>query len=91
VDKPQGTNLHSKKIMDILWDQVKPEYKELLEADAKKATSGSNRLIKSLKDKHWWPELTVLEVMNIINICGIETYKVHSYMWKWGEDILCED
>jgi hypothetical protein len=77
--------------MDILWDQVKPEYKELIEADAKKATSRSDKLIASLKDKHWWPELTVLEVMNIINICGIETYKVHSYMWKWGEDLLCED
>jgi len=76
--------------MNILWDQVKPEYKKLLEDDAKKATSGSGRLIASLKDKYWWPELTVLEVMNIVDICNVETYKVHSYMWKWGEDILCE-
>lgn len=78
--------------MYTLWDKLKPEYKKVISSESNKATKPHVAdLVGKLRLSNFWPELTVMDVMSIVSMCDIPTYKVHTYMWKFGEDILCDD
>ena len=65
-----------------IYDELKPEYKTELNANARKYSS-AKRLKYTLMSKTSWQDLTLSEVSTMTTYCDIYTHKLS------GQDVMC--
>ena len=71
--------------MKNLYNRLKPELKEKLLLNLKIYPSIIEKIIKALKYKDFYNELTIEEVKDLCTYCNLDWNKID---WKWGEDMF---
>ena len=72
-----------------IYDELKPEYKTELNANARKYSS-AKRLKYTLMSKVSWQELTLGEISSMTTYCDIYTHKLSASDVIYGNQILKE-
>ena len=70
-----------------IYDELKPEYKTELNANARKYSS-AKRLKYTLMSKTIWQDLTMSEVSTMTTYCDVLTYKVSAHDVLYGKAFL---
>jgi hypothetical protein len=70
-----------------IYDELKPEYKTELNANARKYSS-AKRLKYTLMSKTIWQELTMSEVSTMTTYCDVLTYKFSAQDIMYGKAFL---
>lgn len=74
--------------MQTLYERLKPQYKEALNKSNDKYPTLINEIVKSLKEKHIWSELTVGQTRDLISFSDESLGSIASYDWCYGEKFL---
>ena len=70
-----------------IYDELKPEYKTELNANARKYSS-AKRLKYTLMSKTIWQDLTMSEVSTMTTYCDVLTYKFSTQDIMYGKAFL---
>jgi hypothetical protein len=70
-----------------IYDELKPEYKTELNANARKYSS-AKRLKYTLMSKTIWQDLTMSEVSTMTTYCDVLTYKFSAQDIMYGKAFL---
>ena len=73
--------------LKTIYDNLKPEYKTVLNTNARKYSS-AKRLKYTLMSKTMWQELTMSQVSSVTTYCDIPTYKLSASDIMYGEKLL---
>ena len=71
--------------METLYDKLLPELKEILFVNEKKYPSVVQKVIRTLKYKDYYGDLTIEELKTICTFTNVDWQKVD---WKFGEDLF---
>ena len=75
--------------METLLEKIKPKYiKKIKSSDY---TYSSSRILAKLESSTWYSELTIGEVNEIYDMCGIEKFRVSAWDMRFGDNILTEE
>ena len=75
--------------METLLEKIKPKYiKKIKSSDY---TYSSSRILAKLESSTWYSELTIGEVNEIYDMCGIEKLRVSGWDMRFGDNILTEE
>ncbi len=75
--------------METLLKQIKPKYiKKIKSSDYKYSAS---RILAKLESSIWYGELTIGEVSEIYDMCGINKCRVSAQDMRFGDNILTEE
>ena len=70
-----------------VYDKLLPDVKTSLQASARKYTS-AKRLKYTLMSKLMWQELTIDEMRDLLTYGDITSYKLESWSFMYGENII---
>jgi len=74
--------------METLLKKIKPKYiKKIKSSDYKYSSS---RILAKLESSTWYGELTIGEVSEIYDMCGINKCRVSAWDMRFGDNILTE-
>ena len=73
--------------LKTVYDNLKPEYKSVLNTNARKYSS-AKRLKYTLMSKMMWSELTINEVRDVLTYGNLNSWKLDCYSFMYGEKIL---
>ncbi len=75
--------------MKTLLKKIKPKYiKKIKSSDYKYSAS---RILAKLESSTWYGELTIGEVSEIYDMCGINKCRVSAWDMRFGDNILTEE
>ena len=75
--------------METLLEKIKPKYiKKIKSSDH---TYSATRILAKLESSSWYGELTISEVSDIYDMCGINKYRVSAWDMRFGDNILTEE
>ena len=78
--------------MKTLYERLKPEYKQRLTEQQEDYPSIVKTIKTSLKDNHFWSQLTVGQAKDLITFTDHAFSQVSSFDWSYGERFfICED
>jgi len=72
-----------------LLEQIKPEYVERIKASEYKYSSSV--ILAKLDSSSFYGELTINDIRDIYDMCGIPSIKVSAWDMRYGDNILIED
>ena len=74
--------------MSNLLQSIKPKYIKLIKKSDYKFTS--SRIIAKLESSKWYGELTIQEIRDIYDMCGINALRVSAWDYRFGDNILID-
>ena len=74
--------------MNNLLQSIKPKYIKLINQSDYKFTS--TRIIAKLESSKFYGELTIQEIRDIYDMCGINALRVSAWDYRFGDNILIE-
>jgi len=74
--------------MKNLLHSIKPKYIKLIKQSDYKFTS--TRIIAKLESSRFYGELTIQEVRDIYDMCGINALRVSAWDYRFGDNILID-
>ena len=74
--------------MASLLEQLKPKYVKLVKQSEYKFTS--TRIIAKLESSSFYGQLTIQEVRDIYDMCGINSLRVSAWDYRFGDNILID-
>jgi hypothetical protein len=74
--------------MNNLLQSIKPKYIKLIKKSDYKFTS--SRIIAKLESSKWYGELTIQEIRDIYDMCGINALRVSAWDYRFGDNILID-
>jgi hypothetical protein len=74
--------------MNNLLESIKPKYIKLIKKSDYKFTS--SRIIAKLESSKWYGELTIQEIRDIYDMCGINALRVSAWDYRFGDNILID-
>jgi len=74
-----------------LWDRLDPEAKTRLNNNEIKWTYSVTLITKTLKETHFWQDLTIDQVCSLIAFSDTSAYEWNSSDWKFGDQILLKN
>jgi len=74
--------------MKNLLHSIKPKYIKLINQSDYKFTS--TRIIAKLESSRFYSELTIGEIRDIYDMCGINALRVSAWDYRFGDNILIE-
>ncbi len=74
--------------MKNLLQSVKPKYIKLINQSDYKFTS--TRIIAKLESSRFYGELTISEIRDIYDMCGINALRVSAWDYRFGDNILID-
>jgi len=74
--------------MNNLLQSIKPKYIKLIKKSDYKFTS--SRIIAKLESSKFYGELTIQEIRDIYDMCGINALRVSAWDYRFGDNILIE-
>jgi hypothetical protein len=74
--------------MNNLLESIKPKYIKLIKKSDYKFTS--SRIIAKLESSKWYGELTIQEIRDIYDMCGIDALRVSAWDYRFGDNILID-
>jgi hypothetical protein len=74
--------------MNNLLQSIKPKYIKLIKQSDYKFTS--SRIIAKLESSKWYGELTIQEIRDIYDMCGINALRVSAWDYRFGDNILID-
>jgi len=74
--------------MKNLLQSIKPKYIKLIKQSDYKFTS--SRIIAKLESSKWYGELTIQEIRDIYDMCGINALRVSAWDYRFGDNILID-
>lgn len=74
--------------MNNLLQSIKPKYIKLIKKSDYKFTS--TRIIAKLESSKFYGELTIQEIRDIYDMCGINALRVSAWDYRFGDNILIE-
>ena len=78
--------------MKTLYEQLKPEYKRMLEEQEHAYPSLIKSVKMSLQENYLWSHLSIGQARDLISFTSISLGSMSSYDWSYGEKFLvCED
>tara|TARA_R110001606_G_scaffold383142_1_gene545284 strand:+ start:179 stop:412 length:234 start_codon:yes stop_codon:yes gene_type:complete len=75
--------------MKTLLQQIKPKYIECIKSSD--YTYTSEKILAKLKSTSFYGDLTISELRDIWDMCGIDSVKVAAWDMRFGDNILIED
>ncbi len=75
--------------LKTIYDKLKPEFKNQLQASARKYDS-AKRLKYNLMSNTLWSDLTLSTISDISVFCNIEMYNLTAYDVMYGKPLLKE-
>jgi len=75
--------------MKTLLEQIKPNYIECIKSSS--YTYSSSRILAKLESASFYGELTINDIRDIYDMCGIPSVKVSAWDMRYGDNILIED
>ncbi len=75
--------------MATLLERLKPKYRKKIENS--QYTYTSSRIIARLENSNFYGDLTISEVREIYDMCGIEALRVSAWDYRFGDNILNRD
>jgi hypothetical protein len=75
--------------MKTLLKQIKPKYIECIKSSD--YTYSSSRILAKLESTSFYGELTINDIRDIYDMCGIPSVKVSAWDMRYGDNILIED
>ena len=77
--------------MKTLYQSLKPEYREALQANKDKYPTSVNAIEKSLKYNKLWSRLTIQEVRDFITFSDNRLFDVSYEDWSFGTKYLQDE
>ena len=77
--------------MKNLYEQLKPEVRDSIQADLDKYPASTRHLIDSLKAVNFWSELKMCDVRNVITHSHDNLLTVSQMDILWGDKYLLND
>jgi len=74
--------------MNNLLQSIKPKYIKLINQSDYKFTS--TRIIAKLESSRFYGELTISEIRDIYDMCGINALRVSAWDYRFGDNILID-
>jgi hypothetical protein len=75
--------------METLLEKIKPKYiKKIKSSDY---TYSASKILAKLESSTWYGELTISEVSEIYDICGIEKLRVSAWDIRFGDNLLIKE
>ena len=74
--------------MSNLLQSIKPKYIKLINQSDYKFTS--TRIIAKLESSRFYGELTISEIRDIYDMCGINALRVSAWDYRFGDNILID-
>jgi hypothetical protein len=74
--------------MKNLLQSIKPKYIKLINQSDYKFTS--TRIIAKLESSKFYGELTISEIRDIYDMCGINALRVSAWDYRFGDNILID-
>ena len=75
--------------MEKLSEQFKPDYiKKIKSSDY---TYSATRILAKLESSTFYGELTISEISEIYDMCGIEKQRVSAWDLRFGDNLLIEE
>ena len=75
--------------MKNLLESIKPKYVKSIKQSKYKFTSG--KIIAKLESSKFYGELTINEVRDIYDMCGIDALRVSAWDIRFGDNILIDN
>ncbi len=75
--------------MKTLLEQIKPNYIKAIKSSDYKYSS--SRILAKLESSTFYGDLTINELRDIYNMCGIESVRVSAWDIRFGDNILIPD
>ena len=75
--------------MATLLEKIKPKYRKSIENS--QYTYSSSRIIAKLESSNFYGDLTISEIRDIYDMCGINALRVSAWDYRFGDNILTED
>ena len=75
--------------MEKLSEQFKPDYLEKIKSSS--YTYSASRILAKLESSTWYGELTISEVSEIYDMCGIDKCRVSAWDMRFGDNLLNEE
>jgi hypothetical protein len=73
--------------LKTVYDNLLPDVKKALQTSARKYSS-AKRLKYTLMSKLMWNELTIDEMRDLITYSDLESWRLNSYAFMYGENII---
>ena len=74
--------------MNNFLESIKPKYIKLIKKSDYKFTS--SRIIAKLESSKWYGEITIQEIRDIYDMCGINALRVSAWDYRFGDNILID-
>ncbi len=75
--------------MATLLEKIKPKYRSRIEDS--QYTYSSSRILAKLESSRFYGELTISEIRDIYDMCGINALRVSAWDYRFGDNILTEN
>ena len=75
--------------MKTLLQQIKPNYVKAIESSD--YTYSASRILAKLESASFYGDLTISEIRDIYDMCGIEGVRVSAWDIRFGDNILIVD
>jgi len=75
--------------MKTLLQQIKPNYVKAIESSD--YTYSASRILAKLESTSFYGDLTISEIRDIYDMCGIEGVRVSAWDIRFGDNILIPD
>tara|TARA_R100001463_G_scaffold94039_1_gene148565 strand:+ start:33 stop:269 length:237 start_codon:yes stop_codon:yes gene_type:complete len=77
--------------MKTLYQQLKPEYKQMLQEQQEKYPSIIKGVLDSLKDNYLWNHLTLGQAKDLISFTTESYGSMSSYDWSFGDKFFTKE
>jgi hypothetical protein len=75
--------------MATLLEKIKPKYRSRIEDS--QYTYSSSRILAKLESSNFYGDLTISEIRDIYDMCGINALRVSAWDYRFGDNILTEN
>ena len=75
--------------MATLLEKIKPRYRKSIENS--QYTYSSSRILAKLESSNFYGDLTITEIRDIYDMCGINALRVSAWDYRFGDNILIEE
>lgn len=72
--------------MATLIEKLKPKYRKKIEKS--QYTYCSSQIIAKLENSNFYGDLTISDVRDIYDLCGISAHRVSAWDYRFGDNIL---
>lgn len=74
--------------METLLEKIKPKYRKSIENS--QYTYSSSRILAKLESSSFYGDLTINELRDIYDMCGIKSVRVSAWDIRFGDNILID-